>query len=176
MRSNGASTPKHWTRRAAPCPAAAGSRASTCPPAPASVWTRMAWLGPRPRSPRARAACRIPGLANTLALLRALAARPEMHSQQPHTRWLESVLPQLLAATENTAQQADETSPGDPGGQRSAAPPAGSVPAPMAARLVQRSVAEGDTVAAGAELAVLEAMKMEHLLLAPHAGQLRAWL
>src|SRR6218665_607214 len=49
MRSNGASTPKHWTRRAAPCPAAAGSRASTCPPAPASGWTRMAWLAPRPR-------------------------------------------------------------------------------------------------------------------------------
>ncbi|WP_407831815.1 acetyl-CoA carboxylase family protein [Verminephrobacter eiseniae] len=128
------------------------------------------------RSQRALAECRITGLANNLALLRALAARPEMHSQQLHTRWLESVLPQLLAATENTAQQADETSPGDPGGQRSAAPPAGSVPAPMAARLVQRSVAEGDTVAAGAELAVLEAMKMEHLLLAPHAGQLRAWL
>ena len=41
----------------------------------------------------------------------------------------------------------------------------------MPARLVQLSVAEGRCGAAGAELAVLEAMKMEHVLLAPHAGR-----
>ena len=41
----------------------------------------------------------------------------------------------------------------------------------MPARLVQLSVAEGDEVPAGAELAVLEAMKMEHVLAAPHAGR-----
>ncbi|GBU15160.1 hypothetical protein AwPolaro_05380 [Polaromonas sp.] len=41
---------------------------------------------------------------------------------------------------------------------------------------MQISVAEGDELAAGAELAVLEAMKMEHVLLAPHAGRVRALL
>src|SRR6218665_1067765 len=46
----------------------------------------------------------------------------------------------------------------------------------MAAGRVQRGVGGGNPGAAGANLAVLEAMKMEHLLLAPHAGQLRAWL
>jgi len=40
----------------------------------------------------------------------------------------------------------------------------------MPARIVQWSVAVGDSVAAGAELGVLEAMKMEHVLLAPQAG------
>ncbi|HVL44719.1 MAG TPA: carboxyl transferase domain-containing protein, partial [Acidovorax sp.] len=54
--------------------------------------------------------------------------------------------------------------------------PEGAVLAPMPARLVQLSVAEGDVVAAGAELAVLEAMKMEHVLLAPHAGRVGALL
>jgi acetyl-CoA carboxylase carboxyltransferase component len=44
----------------------------------------------------------------------------------------------------------------------------------MPSRLVQFSVAVGDEVAAGAELAVLEAMKMEHVLQAPHAGRVTA--
>ena len=54
--------------------------------------------------------------------------------------------------------------------------PEGAVLSPMPARLVQLSVAEGEVVAAGAELAVLEAMKMEHVLLAPHAGRVGALL
>ena len=44
----------------------------------------------------------------------------------------------------------------------------------MPARLVQWAVAVGDVVAAGADLAVLESMKMEHVLLAPHAGRVQS--
>ncbi len=55
------------------------------------------------RSQRALAECRIEGVATNLALLQALAARQEMESQQVHTRWLESVLPELLAATKDIA-------------------------------------------------------------------------
>lgn len=125
------------------------------------------------RSQRALAECRIAGVATNVALLRALAARPEMESQQVHTRWLESVLPALLEAA---SHQADEPLPaGQEAVQRESAPE-GAVLAPMPARLVQLAVAEGDMVAAGAELAVLEAMKMEHVLLAPHAGRVRALL
>ncbi|RZJ59765.1 MAG: carbamoyl-phosphate synthase large subunit [Acidovorax sp.] len=135
------------------------------------------------RSQRALAECRIEGVATNLALLQALAARPEMESQQVHTRWLESVLPALLDATKNIAASARPTSGSglkDTENTASALAPAlappGAVLAPMPARLVQLSVAEGDVVAAGAELAVLEAMKMEHVLLAPHAGQVCALL
>ena len=125
------------------------------------------------RSQRALAECRIAGVATNVALLRALAARPEIQSQQVHTRWLESVLPALLEAA---SHQADEPLPaGQQAVQRESAPE-GAVLAPMPARLVQLAVAEGDMVAAGAELAVLEAMKMEHVLLAPHAGRVRALL
>ncbi|KQO24132.1 carboxyl transferase domain-containing protein [Acidovorax sp. Leaf78] len=135
------------------------------------------------RSQRALAECRIEGVATNLALLQALAARPEMESQQVHTRWLESVLPALLDATKNIAVSARPTSGSglkDTQNTASAlaptlAPP-GAVLAPMPARLVQLSVAQGDVVAAGAELAVLEAMKMEHVLLAPHAGRVGALL
>ncbi|MBU1354581.1 MAG: carbamoyl-phosphate synthase large subunit [Gammaproteobacteria bacterium] len=124
------------------------------------------------RSQRALAECRIDGVATNLALLQALATRPEMESQQVHTRWLESVLRELLIAAKYIAIKADST---DAIGQKdlriASEAPEGAVLAPMPARLVQMSVAEGEVVAAGAELAVLEAMKMEHVLLAPHAGR-----
>ena len=129
------------------------------------------------RSQRALAECRIEGVATNLALLQALAARQEMESQQVHTRWLESVLPELLAATKDLANKAYPTSAiGQKDPQIASDAPEGAVLAPMPARLVQLSVAEGEVVAAGAELAVLEAMKMEHVLLAPHAGRVGALL
>ncbi|WP_431153047.1 carboxyl transferase domain-containing protein [Acidovorax facilis] len=129
------------------------------------------------RSQRALAECRIEGVATNLALLQALATRPEMESQQVHTRWLESVLPQLLSAIKNIAiSDYPERGYGQNALESTAPVPHGAVLAPMPARLVQFSVAEGDVVAAGAELAVLEAMKMEHVLLAPHAGRVCALL
>lgn len=129
------------------------------------------------RSQRALAECRIDGVATNLVLLQTLAVRPEMESQQVHTRWLESALPDLLFATKNIAIKAYSTSAtGQNNANMAPEAPAGAVLAPMPARLVQLSVAEGDVVAAGAELAVLEAMKMEHVLLAPHAGRVGALL
>ena len=129
------------------------------------------------RSQRALAECRIDGVATNLALLQALAARQEMESQQVHTRWLESVLPELLVAIKEIAAKVYLTSAtGQKDPQIVSEAPEGAVLAPMPARLVQLSVAEGDVVAAGAELAVLEAMKMEHVLLAPHAGRVGALL
>ncbi|MFT4193608.1 carboxyl transferase domain-containing protein [Ottowia sp.] len=128
------------------------------------------------RSRRALAEFGIRGVATNLPLLRALAERPEMATQQVHTRWLEAALPELLAASESIAAGAllaraegkfDQETP------QPAAAPEGAVTAPMPSRLVQLSVAEGDEVPAGAELAVLEAMKMEHVLAAPHAGRVR---
>ena len=44
----------------------------------------------------------------------------------------------------------------------------------MNGRVVAVLVAEGDTVAAGQPLLLLEAMKMEHVHLAPCAGQVAA--
>ena len=47
---------------------------------------------------------------------------------------------------------------------------AGSLHAPMPGKVIKVLVAEGETVAEGQALVVLEAMKMEHSLRAPHAG------
>ena len=134
------------------------------------------------RSRRALAEVRIEGVATNLNLLRALAERPEMATQAVHTRWLESVLPELVDASEKIAARALQTSTD----RRSHAEnpriapmtdaPPGAVLAAMPARLVALSVQVGDSVPAGAELAVLEAMKMQHALTAPHAGVVRALL
>lgn len=127
------------------------------------------------RSQRALAEFHVEGIATNLALLRALAARPEMASQQVHTRWLEAVLPELLAAAGARATRGPAPTAAVPAPSTTEAP-AGAVLAPMPSRLVQLSVAAGDEVAAGAELAVLEAMKMEHVVSAPHAGRVRELL
>jgi acetyl/propionyl-CoA carboxylase alpha subunit/acetyl-CoA carboxylase carboxyltransferase component len=136
------------------------------------------------RSQRALAEFRITGVANNLPLLRALAERPEMASQQVHTRWLEAALPALVDAAGAHADRADRADHLDqheratpvPSQQSQPAAPAHALLAPMPSRVVQLSVCEGDVVAADAELGVLEAMKMEHLLRAPHAGRVSSIL
>ena len=49
----------------------------------------------------------------------------------------------------------------------------GAIRAPMNGRLVALAVEDGESVEAGQRLAVVEAMKMEHALAAPHAGVVR---
>ena len=51
-----------------------------------------------------------------------------------------------------------------------AAEEAGSLHAPMPGTVVRVEVAEGEEVAAGTVVVVLEAMKMEHAVRAPQAG------
>jgi 3-methylcrotonyl-CoA carboxylase alpha subunit len=48
-----------------------------------------------------------------------------------------------------------------------------AIRAPMNGRLVKLAVADGERVEAGQRLAVVEAMKMEHALVAPYAGVVR---
>ena len=54
--------------------------------------------------------------------------------------------------------------------------PAGTiaVPAPMQGKVVAISVASGDTVPKGAQIAVLEAMKMEHVVTATASGRVQS--
>ncbi len=45
------------------------------------------------------------------------------------------------------------------------------MPAPLQGTIVAIEVAEGDLVRPGQQIAVLESMKMEHLVTAPHGGK-----
>jgi acetyl/propionyl-CoA carboxylase alpha subunit len=54
-----------------------------------------------------------------------------------------------------------------------AGPPGGSLLAPMPGTVLRVAVREGEEVRAGSSIAVLEAMKMEHVVRAPRAGTVR---
>lgn len=129
------------------------------------------------RSLRALDECRIDGIATNLALLRAIAARPEFAAQAVHTRFVEAHLGDLLAAAASLEGHAKKIAPAD---AQAAAIEVDAddltIKAPMPAKLVQFEVAVGDVLPAGAQLGVLEAMKMEHLLHAPVAGRVVALL
>ena len=130
--------------------------------------------------------CRIDGLATNLSLLHALAARPEFATQVVHTRFVEAHLADLLADAARIGQRnakvgASTNGTNGTGGvgdvakaTRQSEPDTSVVRAPMPAKLVQFDVAVGEAVPFGAQLGVLEAMKMEHLLHAPFAGRVVA--
>lgn len=132
------------------------------------------------RSLRALEECRIEGIATNLPLLRAIAGRPEFATQAVHTRFVEAHLADLLAAAARIDAADARLARGVPLRAEAGLPAdeddALVVKAPMPAKLVQFEVDVGDLVPAGAQLGVLEAMKMEHLLHAPFAGRVVALL
>ncbi|AMO24135.1 carboxyl transferase domain-containing protein [Ramlibacter solisilvae] len=120
------------------------------------------------RSRRALAEMRIEGLATNLALLRAIAARPEFDNQQLHTRFIEEQLPALLAQAQ---LYGGAPAPASAAAIAEVAPGLIAVRASMPARLVELDAEVGEVFAAGEQVAVIEAMKMEHVLHAPAAGR-----
>ena len=127
------------------------------------------------RSRRALAECLIAGVDTNLGLLRAIAARPEWDSQQVHTRFVEQHLADLVTSAHlfaiTTVANKDQQISGNQVVEAKPDDTRPAVRAPMPAKLVQLDVVVGALVAAGQQIAVLEAMKMEHLVTAPTAGR-----
>jgi acetyl-CoA carboxylase carboxyltransferase component/biotin carboxyl carrier protein len=139
------------------------------------------------RARRALGEFRIEGVDTNAALLAALLERPELACGEVHTTFVEDHLAALLAAANA------------PGGGRRAVPrpawPGGAAGAPSAATtrrepspgmlgvvsplhgtLVAWDVAAGDLVQAGRCLGLVEAMKMQHPVVATGAGRVRSLL
>jgi acetyl/propionyl-CoA carboxylase alpha subunit/acetyl-CoA carboxylase carboxyltransferase component len=150
------------------------------------------------RACRALAEFRIDGVATNLPFLRNLLGHPALAAYRVTTRFVDEHLAELLAAGE-AAHRAPaaglagaKVDPRDPlavlvhGKTASAAPatalagepaaPEGAVVvrAPMQGTIVAIDVSPGDVVPAGAQLLVMEAMKMEHVVTAPAGGIVRA--
>jgi acetyl/propionyl-CoA carboxylase alpha subunit/acetyl-CoA carboxylase carboxyltransferase component len=104
------------------------------------------------RAARALEEFRIEGVATSLPMLRRLAARPEMINDELHTRFLESVLADIVVAEAPMVVDA------------------ALVTAPMPGLLVRLDVAVGDAVRAGQVVALVEAMKMQMEVVAATAG------
>jgi acetyl-CoA/propionyl-CoA carboxylase biotin carboxyl carrier protein len=84
-------------------------------------------------------------------------------------RWLAVDVPGLLQAREGPLVRAREQA--RERRERAAQQASDVISAPMQGTVVKVAVADGEEVAAGQLLAVVEAMKMENPLRAPHAGQ-----
>lgn len=137
------------------------------------------------RLQRALAEFRIGGVSTNLNLLRALVQRDEFRTQAVHTRHFEAILPELAAASEAIADagRAQEALLGGAArppvhGLAHAAGPEEQVEeglvairAPLTGRVVEIAVDLNALVKPGQTVAVLDAMKMEHAIVAECAGR-----
>lgn len=125
------------------------------------------------RARRALAECRIEGVGTNLSLLRALAEREEFEQQDVHTRFVEEHLGALVeraeALTLAPAATAEAVKATRGVAETVLAPGQFAVRAPMASKLVLLKAEPGQLLPLGSELAVVEAMKMEHVLVAETA-------
>lgn len=128
------------------------------------------------RAERAAAECRIEGIDTNLPLLRALLHHPAVQAAQVTTRFVEREAASLFASaarftpaprTHDTAVQST---------RRAAIAPPGTqaIGSPMRGSVVSIEVEVGAPVTRGQVLAVLEAMKMHHVIEAPCAGRVAA--
>ncbi|WP_420392354.1 carboxyl transferase domain-containing protein [Acuticoccus sp.] len=130
------------------------------------------------KAARALEEFRIEGLETNISWLRALLERPEVRANDVTTRFIEMNAAALAEAatamgparffTPEARLQQDVSNAADV--------PEGTVAvaAPMIATVVSVDVGEGDAVRAGQQVAVLEAMKMQHVVTSPITGRVRA--
>ncbi|HET6810726.1 MAG TPA: carboxyl transferase domain-containing protein [Acidimicrobiales bacterium] len=111
---------------------------------------------------------RVDGVATNAAFLANLIGHPAVAAGAVHTGFVEENLEALLPEP----AEAGEDEVGDPAVDG----PGRVVAAPLQSTVVAVDVAVGDLVAGGAQLVVLEAMKMEHVVTAPVAGRVGAVL
>ncbi len=142
------------------------------------------------RAERALSAFRIEGVATNKEFLRALIAHPEVIANQVTTTFVAEHAEKLLASSESAVPshsaeglvgaQIDSSDPlavlalGKQAGKAgpASAPEVGanSITAPLQGTIISIDVSSGDEVVAGAQLLVMEAMKMEHVITAPTGG------
>ena len=128
------------------------------------------------RARRALCEFRIEGIAVNLDFLAALLDHPDVASNRVSTRFLDE---HAAAFAKAAARGADAFFAGGSDGARAATPavigPDGAVAvlAPMTGLVIAIDVSEGDLVRGGQQLAVIEAMKMEHVVTAVAGGVVR---
>jgi acetyl/propionyl-CoA carboxylase alpha subunit/acetyl-CoA carboxylase carboxyltransferase component len=130
------------------------------------------------RADRALAEFRIDGVETGLTWLRALIQRPEMTEYCVFTRFIEAEAGALAeaAAALPRAGFGEVAGAGPAASLAQVAEGETPVTSPMQATVIDLRVAEGDLVAKGQIIAVLEAMKMEHTIEAPVSGEVGAVL
>ena len=119
---------------------------------------------------------RIAGVATNVPFLGAVLLHPDFAANRISTGFIDTHVAALVGAAEEVSDLLSiEANSAGAVTQSPAAEvaPAGSVaiPAPLQGTIVVIDVAQGDIVRPGQQIAVLESMKMEHLVTAPHGGK-----
>jgi acetyl/propionyl-CoA carboxylase alpha subunit/acetyl-CoA carboxylase carboxyltransferase component len=123
---------------------------------------------------------RIAGVATNIPFLAAILAHPDFVDNRLSTGFIDAHVAALVGEAKRAAEASAESAlvesgraAGDVAAAADVAGPAGSVPvpAPLQGTIVSVEVSEGDLVRPGQQIAVLESMKMEHLVTAPHGGK-----
>ena len=126
---------------------------------------------------RALAEFRIEGVQTNIAFLQHLLSLPEVVRNDLYTRYIEDNAASLVSAAGTSQFGVREARAQAPAGVESdQAAPEGALPvhSPIHGRVVAINAASGDAVAAGQTMAVIEAMKMEHVVSAEMSGYVRA--
>ncbi|WP_337056431.1 carboxyl transferase domain-containing protein [Pseudomonas sp. USHLN015] len=129
------------------------------------------------RAYRALCEFRLEGVASNIHFLQNLLRRPELADNRVSTRFIEQHIAALLAPQQAAHPHLFVSGAGGQAAHAAVADvPAGCIAlnAPSQGVLVSLEVAEGDAVAVGQAVAVLEAMKMEFVVKASHSGIVRA--
>lgn len=124
-----------------------------------------------------RAACefRIEGVETNIGFLRGLLRHPDVIANKVHTRFIEDHISEILDTRKSAHRDlfftAAANSAAAPQTAIHAGPPGTvAVPAPMSARIVSLDVMAGQIVHRGQQVAVIEAMKAELVIIAPITG------
>lgn len=132
-----------------------------------------------PRAARALREFRVEGVTTNISLLQALLARPDLVTGDIHTRYVEE---QATALADEAIELLSAALPSIPTGIISATnvsrvsdvEDGSAIPCPMSGVLVALNVTPGEAIPQGHQVAVVEAMKMEHVVQAPFAGIVRS--
>ena len=129
------------------------------------------------RARRALSEFVIDGVETNISFLHALISEDAMLKGNASTRYVEENTPGLVARAATWKPTHVPAHPQSPAPVKNATTaPVGTVAvaAPMQGKIVTIDVKIGDSVAAGTPVAVLEAMKMEHLVGAPVSGRVHS--
>jgi acetyl/propionyl-CoA carboxylase alpha subunit/acetyl-CoA carboxylase carboxyltransferase component len=119
---------------------------------------------------------RIGGLDTNIPFLSAVLAHPDFAANRISTGFIDAHITDLVASTREVSlspvPEGDDNAPVQELVESMAGPEgSAAVTAPLQGTIVAIDVGEGELVRPGQQIAVLESMKMEHLVNAPHGGK-----
>jgi acetyl/propionyl-CoA carboxylase alpha subunit/acetyl-CoA carboxylase carboxyltransferase component len=141
------------------------------------VHTPSQWPDVIAKGKRALREFRIEGVATNIPFMQAILAHVDFQANRVSTSFIDRHVADLVGAAQAVGKPLFDPvgTGGDARSSHEAAPPApeGSVAvtAPLQGTVVSIPVAEGDVVRPGQQLAIIESMKMEHLVTAEQGGR-----